>query len=373
MQLNTIDELIEDLRQGKMIVLMDDEDRENEGDLIMAAEMVRPEDINFMATHARGLICLPLTAERCEQLDLPLMVRDNKSSFSTNFTVSIEASSGVTTGISAADRARTIHAAVRADAKPGDIVQPGHIFPLISQPGGVLSRAGHTEAACDLAKLAGFSPAGVLVEIMNDDGTMARRQDLEKFATKHQLKIGTISELIHYRTLKEKTVECINTRQVETLFGEFELHTYRDLARGDLHFVMVKGEIKADEPTLVRVHVMDIARDVLSMKRFNAEGVKLWTYHEALKRVSEVGNGVVVLICHDESTEEVEESIDWMISGRQQRRSNEVLYKQVGTGSQILRELGVSKMRVMSAPMRFSALSGFNLEVVEYVSPDDKL
>jgi 3,4-dihydroxy 2-butanone 4-phosphate synthase/GTP cyclohydrolase II len=369
MQLNTIDELIDDLRQGKMIVLMDDEDRENEGDLIMVAELVRPEDINFMATHARGLICLPLTAEHCEQLDLPLMVRDNKSSFATNFTVSIEAATGVTTGISAADRARTIHAAVRPDAKAGDIVQPGHIFPLIAQPGGVLSRAGHTEAACDLAKLAGFFQAGVLVEIMNDDGTMARRQDLEKFAVKHGLKIGTIAELIHYRTLKEKTVECINTRQVETLFGLYELRTYRDLARGDLHFVMIKGEINPAEPTLVRVHVMDLARDVLSIKRFAANGTQLWTYHEALRRVSEEGRGVVLLICRDESTQEVEESIDWLISGRQQHRSSETLYKQVGTGSQILRDLGVGKMRVMSAPMRFSALSGFDLEVVEYVSP----
>lgn len=370
MQLNTVEELIDDLRQGKMIVLMDDEDRENEGDLIMVAELVRPEDINFMATHARGLICLPLTAERCEQLDLPLMVRDNKSSFATNFTVSIEAATGVTTGISASDRARTIHAAVRPEAKPTDIVQPGHIFPLISQPGGVLSRAGHTEAACDLAKLAGFSPAGVLVEIMNDDGSMARRPDLEKFAVRHGLKIGTIADLIHYRTLKEKTVECINTRQVETLFGEFELRTYRDMARGDLHFAMVKGEIAPDQPTLVRVHVMDIARDVLSIKRFSPEGGKLWTYHQALARIAQEGRGVVLLICHDESTVEVEESIDWLISGRQQRRSNEVLYKQVGTGSQILRELGVGKMRVMSAPMRFSALSGFDLEVVEYVCPE---
>ncbi|PUA29297.1 MAG: 3,4-dihydroxy-2-butanone-4-phosphate synthase [Cellvibrio sp. 79] len=369
MQLNTIDELIDDLRQGKMIVLMDDEDRENEGDLIMIAELVRPEDINFMATHARGLICLPLTAERCELLDLPLMVRDNKSSFTTNFTVSIEAATGVTTGISAADRARTIHAAVRPDAKATDIVQPGHIFPLISQPGGVLSRAGHTEAACDLAKLSGFSPAGVLVEIMNEDGTMARRQDLEKFAVKHSLKIGTIADLIHYRTIKEKTVECINTRKVETLYGEFELRTYRDMARGDLHFVMVKGEIDA-EPTLVRVHVMDIARDVLSLKRTSPTGGKSWTYQDALRAVSEAGKGVVLLICHDESTAEVENSIDWLLSGKQIQRSSEVLYKQVGTGSQILRDLGVRKMRVMSAPMRFSALSGFDLEVVEYVCPD---
>jgi 3,4-dihydroxy 2-butanone 4-phosphate synthase/GTP cyclohydrolase II len=370
MQLNTVEELIDDLRKGKMIVLMDDEDRENEGDLIMIAELVRPEDINFMATHARGLICLPLSAERCEQLDLPLMVRDNKSSFTTNFTVSIEAATGVTTGISAADRARTIHAAVRPDAKATDIVQPGHIFPLISQPGGVLSRAGHTEAACDLAKLAGFSPAGVLVEIMNDDGTMARRQDLEKFAVKHELKIGTIADLIHYRTVKEKTVECISTRAVETLYGEFELHTYRDMARGDLHFAMVKGEIDP-EPTLVRVHVMDIARDILSLKRTSAAGGKSWTYQDALRKISEEGKGVVLLICHDESTNEVEDSIDWLISGKQIHRSSETLYKQVGTGSQILRDLGVRKMRVMSAPMRYSALSGFDLEVVDYICPEE--
>lgn len=368
MQLNTVEELIEDLRQGKMIVLMDDEDRENEGDLIMVAELVRPEDINFMATHARGLICLPLTSERCEQLDLPLMVRDNKSSFATNFTVSIEAATGVTTGISAADRARTIHAAVNPDAKPEDIVQPGHIFPLIAQPGGVLSRAGHTEAACDFAKLAGYSPAGVLVEIMNEDGSMARRPDLEKFARKHGLKIGTIAELIHYRTLKEKTVECVNTRQVETLFGPFELRTYRDLARGDFHFVLMKGEINPATPTLVRVHVMDIARDVLSIKRFAPDDAPVWTYHQALERVSKEG-GVVLLLCHDETTQAVDESIDWLISGRQQRPNSEVLYKQVGTGSQILRDLGVGKMRVMSAPMRYSALSGFDLEVVEYVCP----
>lgn len=369
MQLNTVEELVEDLRKGKMIVLMDDEDRENEGDLIMVAELVRPEDINFMATHARGLICLPLTAERCAQLDLPLMVRDNKSSFTTNFTVSIEAASGVTTGISAADRAHTIHAAVKPDAKPSDIVQPGHVFPLISQSGGVLSRAGHTEAACDLAKLAGFAPAGVLVEIMNEDGTMARRPDLEKFAVKHGLKIGTIADLIHYRTVKEKTVECIGSRVVETLYGEFTLHTYRDMARGDLHFAMVTGQIDP-EPTLVRVHVMDIASDILSLKRTSVAGGKSWTYQDALRKVSEEGKGVVLLICHDESTKAVEDSIDWLISGKQQQQRSEVLYKQVGTGSQILRDLGVRKMRVMSAPMRYSALSGFDLEVVEYVCPE---
>jgi 3,4-dihydroxy 2-butanone 4-phosphate synthase/GTP cyclohydrolase II len=369
MQLNTIEELIEDMRHGKMVILMDDEDRENEGDLIMVAEQVRPEDINFMATYARGLICLTLTQERCKQLDLPLMVSDNKSQHTTNFTVSIEAAEGVSTGISAADRALTVRAAVRANAKPTDVVQPGHIFPLMSQPGGVMSRAGHTEAGCDLARLAGFEPAAVIVEVMNADGSMARRPDLEQFAEQHGLKIGTIADLIQYRATKEKTVACINNRKVETLYGEFDLRTYRDLARGDLHFVMVKGEITA-EPTLVRVHVMDLARDILSLQRPSIAGGKAWSYQEALKRVSEEGKGVVLLICHDESTSEVEESIDWLLSGKQQRRSPEVLYKQVGTGSQILRDLGVRKMRVMSAPMRYSALSGFDLEVVEYVCPD---
>ena len=301
MQLNTIEELIEDLRHGKMVILMDDEDRENEGDLIMVAEQVRPEDINFMATHARGLICLTLTRERCLQLDLPLMVSDNKSQHTTNFTVSIEAAEGVTTGISAADRALTVRTAVKANAKAADVVQPGHIFPLMSQPGGVMSRAGHTEAGCDLARLAGFEPAAVIVEVMNPDGSMARRPDLEQFAKQHNLKIGTIADLIHYRAIKEKTVACINTRKVKTLFGEFELRTYRDLARGDLHFVMVKGEITA-EPTLVRVHVMDLARDILSLQRPSIAGGKGWTYQDSLKRVSEEGKGVVLLICHDEST-----------------------------------------------------------------------
>jgi len=299
---------------------------------------------------------------------LPLMVSDNKSQHTTNFTVSIEAAEGVSTGISAADRALTVRAAVKLNAKPTDLVQPGHIFPLMAQPGGVMSRAGHTEAGCDLARLAGFEPAAVIVEVMNPDGTMARRADLEQFAEQHNLKIGTIADLIHYRATKEKTVACINSRKVETVFGEFELKTYKDLARGDLHFAMVKGEI-TDAPTLVRVHVMDIARDVLSINRTSVAGGKAWTYQDALQKISKEGKGVVLLICHDESTEDVEESIDWLLSGKQQHRNPDVLYKQVGTGSQILRDLGVRKMRVMSAPMRYSALSGFDLEVVEYLSP----
>ncbi len=375
MELNTPAEIIEDIRLGKMVVLMDDEDRENEGDLIMAAEKVRPEDVNFMAKYARGLICLTLSEARCKQLDLPLMVRDNHAAYATNFTVSIEAASGVTTGISAADRAHTIQMAVQKEAKPQDIVQPGHIFPLMSQPGGVLSRAGHTEAASDLARLAGCEPAGVIVEVMNDDGSMARRNDLEAFAKEHNLKIGTIADLIQYRTVHEKTVECINERIVETKFGEFTLKTYLDGARNEHHFALVKGAIDADTPALVRVHVGSTAKDVLNIKRAAATDsdgnrYQSWGFHDAMERVANEGSGVLVLICHSETTQEIEDSIDWLVSGRKQPPKTELAYKQVGTGSQILQDLGVCKMRLLSAPFKFSALSGFNLEVTEYISND---
>lgn len=366
MQLNTPEELIDDIRQGKMVILIDDEDRENEGDLIMAADQVRAEDINFMARNARGLICLTLTEERCRQLDLPLMVRDNRTVHSTNFTVSIEAAEGVTTGISAADRARTVRAAVARDAKPKDLVQPGHIFPLMAQPGGVLSRAGHTEAGCDLARLAGHEPATVIVEIMNEDGSMARRPDLEKFAQTHGIKMGTIADLIQYRVVHEKTVACVNERKVLTEYGEFMLRTYRDSARDELHFALIKGDLDGPEPVLVRVHVGNTVRDVLTIQRSNQEA-KPWHFQAALKRVAQEGRGVVVLICHNETTAEIEESIDWLLSGKQMRPKQDVGYKQVGTGSQILKDLGVAKMRLMSAPYNFKAISGFNLEVVEYI------
>ena len=372
MELNTPAELIDDIRQGKMVVLMDDEDRENEGDLIMAAEQVRPEDVNFMAKYARGLICLTVSEDRCKQLNLPLMVRENHAAHATNFTVSIEAATGVTTGISAADRAHTIRTAVKRDATPKDIVQPGHIFPLMAQPGGVLSRAGHTEAGCDLARLAGFEPAGVIVEIMNDDGSMARRNDLEAFAKTHGLKIGTIADLIQHRTVNEKTVACTNERKVVTEHGEFLLKTYRDTARGECHFALIKGQITADDPTLVRVHVGSTARDVLGILSTPTANTlpseyKRWSFHSALHKIAQEGAGVLVLICHNETTEEIEESIDWLISGRKQHPKAEVAYKQVGTGSQILKDLGVCKMRLLSAPFKFSALSGFNLEVTEYI------
>ncbi len=368
MELNSTEEIITAIAAGEMVILMDDEDRENEGDLIMAASAVKPVDINFMARYARGLICLTLTEARCKQLGLPLMVSENLASHGTNFTVTIEAASGVTTGISAADRAHTIQVAVKPDASYQDIVQPGHIFPVMAQAGGVLSRAGHTEAGCDLARLAGLEPAAVIVEIMNEDGTMARRPDLEQFALQHKLKIGTIADLIQYRTVHEKTIECVNERKVTTLFGEFTLKSYLDSARNERHFALVKGDISSASPTLVRVHVGNTARDVLGLLRAGDDHYKPWTAHAALQRIAAEGAGVLVVICHNETTQEVEDSIDWLISGKQTRPSERLAYKQVGTGSQILQDLGVHKMRLLSAPYKFRAISGFNLEVVEYIT-----
>ena len=369
MKLNTVEELIEDIRQGKMVILMDDEDRENEGDLVMAAPMVRPEDINFMATNARGLICLPLSEERCQQLNLGLMVASdsNSSSHATPFTLSIEAAKGVTTGISAADRARTVQAAVASNARPEDIVQPGHIFPLKAQPGGVLSRAGHTEAGCDLARLAGFEPAAVIVEIMNEDGTMARRDDLENFAQKHDLKIGTIADLIHYRLVTEKTTQCVSERTVNTHYGEFILKTYLDHAHDEKHFALVMGDVCGDEAPLVRVHINRSARDLLAIEP--REGFQSWSTHTALEAIAKEGRGVLVLLVYPETAEDMDRNIDQMlnISTKKTPPASEVVYFQIGTGSQILMDLGISKMRLLSAPFKFSGISGFDLEVVEYV------
>lgn len=369
MQLNTVEELLEDIRQGKMVILMDDEDRENEGDLVMAAPMVRPEDINFMATNARGLICLTLSEQRCQQLNLSMMVAtdNNNSSHGTPFTLSIEASEGVTTGISAADRARTVQAAVAANARPEDIVQPGHIFPLKAQPGGVLSRAGHTEAGCDLARLAGFEPSAVIVEIMNEDGSMARRDDLELFAKKHDLKIGTIADLIHYRLVTEKTTQCVSERNVSTHFGDFTLKTYLDNARNEKHFALVMGEVSKGEPPLVRVHVNRSARDLLAIEA--DKGFKTWSIHTAMEAIAKEGRGVLVLLYYPESAEDIDQNITQMLSLDAERTppANEVVYMQVGTGSQILMDLGIHKMRLLSAPFKFSGISGFELEVVEYV------
>lgn len=364
MKLNSIKEIIEDIRLGKMAILMDDEDRENEGDLIMAASHVRPEDINFMAKHARGLICLTLTQERCEQLRLPLMVHANASSHGTNFTLSIEAREGVTTGISAADRAHTVRVAVSKDSKPEDIVQPGHIFPLMAQPGGVLYRAGHTEAGCDLARLAGLEAAAVIVEIMNEDGTMARRPDLEKFAETHQLKIGTIADLIQYRAVNEKTVDRIGDYDIETEFGPFRAVAYRDLVGGVGHIALVKGDPKRDECPVVRVHTAHAMRDLLQTKKLDSG----WNMSKALSRIAEEKCGVMVLLAQDDQPLDLAQQVAEYCAHKSERHYTKPGdHRMIGTGSQILRDLGVHEMRLLSSPMRFNAISGFDLKIVEYI------
>ncbi|XKE44660.1 3,4-dihydroxy-2-butanone-4-phosphate synthase [Halomonas organivorans] len=365
-----IAELIEDIRQGRMVILMDDEDRENEGDVIMAAEMVDAEHINFMARHARGLICLPMTRERCERLQLPLMVRDNGSGFGTKFTLSIEAAEGVTTGISAADRARTVQAAVARDAKAEDIVQPGHIFPLMAEPGGVLRRAGHTEAACDLAALAGLDPSGVICEVMNEDGSMARRPELERFAREHGLKMGTIADLIHYRIHNEQTVEPQESMPVQTPHGELMLHVFRDRIQGAHHLALVKGHPHPEALTTVRVHLANVMRDLLSLQKGDVAG---WTAHEAIAEVARADQGVFVLLDDGRPRQDLQDLLDVFLERRRPPRTTDSdgagNYLTIGTGSQILRDLGVGRMRLLSSPWKFSALSGFDLEVVERLEP----
>ncbi|WP_168013816.1 bifunctional 3,4-dihydroxy-2-butanone-4-phosphate synthase/GTP cyclohydrolase II [Halomonas salinarum] len=365
-----IEDLIEDIRQGKMVILMDDEDRENEGDVIMAAEKVEAAHINFMARHARGLICLPMTRERCERLKLPLMVHDNGSGFGTKFTLSIEAAEGVSTGISAADRARTVRAASARDAKAADIVQPGHIFPLMAEPGGVLRRAGHTEAACDLASIAGLDPSGVICEVMNDDGSMARRPELERFAAEHDLKMGTIADLIHYRIHTEQTVDHLEATPVETDHGELTLHVFRDSIQGAHHMALVKGTPRPEELTTVRVHLADTLRDILTLTR---PGHQSWTAHQALAEIAQADSGVFVLLDDARQSTDLKDQLDVLLERKRAPRSSDSdgagNYLTIGTGSQILRHLGVGKMRLLSSPWKFSALSGFDLEVVERLSP----
>ncbi|WP_137888598.1 bifunctional 3,4-dihydroxy-2-butanone-4-phosphate synthase/GTP cyclohydrolase II [Pseudomonas sp. 2FE] len=361
MALNSIEELLEDIRQSKMVILMDDEDRENEGDLIIASECVRAEHINFMAKHARGLICMPMSRERCELLKLPLMAPRNGSGFGTKFTVSIEAAQGVTTGISAADRARTVQAAAAPGAKAEDIVSPGHIFPLMAQPGGVLARAGHTEAACDLARMGGFEPSGVICEIMNDDGTMSRRAELEAFAAEHGIKIGTIADLIHYRLIHERTVERIAEQPLDSELGHFNLVTYRDSVEDAVHMALTLGKICPEEPTLVRVHNMEPLRDLFMVKQPGR-----WSLRAAMAKVAEAGSGVVLLLGNPLTGPDLLAHLERQL-GSEPKITNPTTYSTVGAGSQILRDLGVRKMRLLSSPMKFNAISGFDLEVVEYL------
>ncbi len=368
MKLNSIPELIKEIAQGRMVVVMDDEDRENEGDLVMAATMVKPEDINFMARYGRGLICMPLTRERCRQLSLPLMVNHNEARFATNFTVSIEAAEGITTGISAYDRAHTIRTAVRPDATKADISQPGHVFPLMTQPGGVLARAGHTEASVDLAMLAGIEPAAVLVEILNEDGSMARRPELESFAKKHELKIGTIEELIRYRLENENKVECVSTQEVMTDHGPFRLHTYKDHIENRLHLALMRGEAKPDVPMLVRVHVQNPLSDVLGIQRDDF-GLPL---NVAMREIDRAGSGLILVHGAQEDDQGLlrlirEQPEPEVFENGDNRRSREL--RTYGIGAQIIADLGVRKMRVLSAPLKLTGLSGFGLEVIEYVEP----
>ena len=353
-----------------MVILMDDEDRENEGDLIIAAEKITPDMINFMATHGRGLICLTLTKERCQRLGLPLMVQDNGAQFSTAFTVSIEAAKGVTTGISAADRATTVAAAVSVNATAHDLVQPGHIFPLMAQDGGVLTRAGHTEAGCDLARLAGLTPSSVIVEILNEDGTMARRPDLEIFGEKHGIKLGTIADLIEYRNLHETTISHIAECQLPTEFGLFTLHTFQDTIDQQIHYALCRGDVSPEQPTLVRVHLQDTFSDLLHSER---EQSPRWSLNSAMEKIGSEG-GVLVVLSHTETAESIihkvknfaKEDETQQVAEQQSRGAS----RRVGVGSQILAYLGVKDMRLLSSSeKRYHALSGFGLNVVAYLCP----
>ena len=362
MALNTIPEIIEDIKAGKMVILMDDEDRENEGDLIMAANHITPEAINFMITHARGLVCLTLTEARCQQLDLPLMSDKNGAKFSTNFTLSIEAAEGVTTGISASDRARTVQAAIAANAKPTDIVQPGHIFPIMAKKGGVLHRAGHTEAGCDLARLAGLEPASVIVEIIKPDGEMARRDDLEVFAKEHGLKIGTIADLIQYRMATEQTVSEVEHFAIQTEHGDFTAYRFSEFGSDDTHLAFVKGKPTGGVST-VRVHSFSPMKDLFGIHTSGSR----WNIQNALAKIATAEHGVLVWIGHDDTLnlgDDFEALKDKQSVTSANRRAP---YQTIGVGAQILKHLGVKDMCLLSSPIKFNALSGFDLNVVETV------
>ena len=362
-----IEEIIVEMRAGRMVILVDEEDRENEGDLVLAAEHVTPEAINFMAKHARGLICLTLREERCKQIGLTQMARDNKSHFSTAFTVSIEAASGVTTGISAQDRARTIQVAVARDARADDIVQPGHIFPITAKAGGVLVRAGHTEAGCDLAQFAGLDPSSVICEILKDDGSMARLPDLIEFARKHGLKIGTISDLIHFRSRNEKLVERTFSRPVQTAHGEFILHAYTDRTSNEIHLALTRGEIHPDRETLVRVHeplsVLDFLDPSSTRHSFSLD--------QAQRALARVESGVIVLLRRPETSHDILAAlVEQSPAQRPAAKWDPRIY---GIGAQILRDLGVCKMKLLASPRRMPSVTGFGLEVTGYIASPAEL
>lgn len=361
----TVPEIVDEIRRGNIVVLVDDEDRENEGDLIFAADFVSAEKINFLARFGRGLICMPITAEHAAQLELAPMTARNRTVHGTNFTVAIEAAEGVTTGISAADRARTIQVATRPNARPADIVQPGHVFPLVARAGGVLMRAGHTEACCDLARLAGLNPAAVLCEILNEDGTMARLPDLIPFARTHGLKVGAIADLIQYRAANESLIERVGGRSVHTVAGAFDLVAYRDLPGGGMHLALVRGPIAPDAETLVRVH------EPTSMLDFVDADVSThsWPVAKALARIADAGRGALVLLNCGESAEQLIAqfaALEGLAAGTGSRVTKADL-RTYGIGAQILRDLGVRNMRLLARPRKMPSMVGFGLHITGYV------
>jgi 3,4-dihydroxy 2-butanone 4-phosphate synthase/GTP cyclohydrolase II len=366
MSISSIPEIIAEIQAGHMVVLVDDEDRENEGDLVMAAEFVTPAAINFMAKQGRGLICLTLTEERCRQLNLPLMVNNNRSQLGTNFTVSIEAARGVTTGISAADRARTVQAAVKREAVPEDIVQPGHIFPLMAQKGGVLVRAGHTEAGCDLAQLGGLTPAAVICEVLRDDGEMARLPDLLEFADVHGLKVGTIADLIHYRSRTESLVTRVAERPLDTAYGRFRLFAYGDVTANEVHLALVKGEVTPGKEILVRVHEPLSVLDLLDAGSLTHS----WNLNEALRTIAAADCGVLVLLHRSENGEALLARVQATQTGSGAGVPPKMDLRTYGIGAQILKDVGVSRMKLMAVPRKMPSMAGFDLEVTGYLLPE---
>ena len=362
-----IEDIIAEMRAGRMFILVDEEDRENEGDLVLAAERVTAEAINFMVKNARGLVCLTITEARSKQLGLSQMARDNKSPYNTAFTTSIEAAEGVTTGISAQDRACTIAAAVARDAKPDDIVQPGHIFPITAKAGGVLVRAGHTEASCDLAQMAGLEPSSVICEILKDDGSMARLPDLIEFAREHGLKIGTIADLINFRSRNEKLVERTVSKPVHSVHGEFTLHAYTDLTTDEVHLALAKGEIRADREALVRVHEPLTVLDFLDP----TSGRHSFSLDQAQRALAQAESGVIVLLRRPESGQDL---LDALQAPSPTQRSKAKWDPRIyGIGAQILRDLGVGKMKLLASPRRMPSMTGFDLEVTSYVASPEQL
>jgi 3,4-dihydroxy 2-butanone 4-phosphate synthase / GTP cyclohydrolase II len=363
--ISPVEAIVDDIRAGRMVILVDEEDRENEGDLVLAAEHVTPEAINFMARFGRGLICLTLTRERCERLRLPPMVLRNGAKHSTAFTVSIEAATGVTTGISAADRARTVQAAVAKNAQPDDLVQPGHIFPLQAVDGGVLMRAGHTEAGCDLASLAGLTPAAVICEIMKDDGTMARLPDLQVFAAEHGLRIGTIADLIHYRSSTESLIRKIGSRPLRTAHGEFVAHAWQDKPSGGLHLALVMGQWSAGEAIAVRVHEPLSVLDVLETNR----SMHSWNLDASLSYIAAQGRGVAVLLNCGEDAQQLLAQFEGRAKASHAPERGRMDLRTYGIGAQVLRDCGVQRMNLLGTPRRLPSMAGYGLEIAGYVSP----